>query len=206
MPARPAPERVPRSPARVPSDHSLLFQSRGGDEDAARQLYLRYAQRLRALVERQCSADLARLAGIEDLVQSVFGSFFRRIRQGYYDVPDGAELWNLLLVIAVHKIRGKAKYLHAVKRDTHRTINGEEASRRLESQVIAEEAHHAHSQLALDEVLERLPTQNRVMAKLRMEGYEVAEVARETGRSRRSVERILQDTRQKLVELLGEEG
>jgi RNA polymerase sigma-70 factor, ECF subfamily len=206
MPARQAPERVLRSPPRVPSDRSLLWQSRGGDEDAARQLYLRYARRLSALVERQCSADLARLAGIEDLVQSVFGSFFRRIRQGYYDVPDGAELWNLLLVIALHKIRGKAVYLHSVKRDTHRTINGEEASRRLESQVNSEEARHAQSQVALDEVLERLPTQNRVMARLRMEGYEVAEVARETGRSRRSVERILQDTRQKLVELLREEG
>jgi RNA polymerase sigma-70 factor, ECF subfamily len=206
MPARQAPERVPRSPAGVPSDYSLLWQSRGGDEDAARQLYLRYAKRLSALVERQCSADVARLAGIEDLVQSVFGSFFRRIRQGYYDVPDGSELWNLLLVIALHKIRGKATYLHAGKRDTHRTINGEEASRRLESQVNDEEAHHAHSQLALDDVLERLPTQNRLMAKLRMEGYEVAELARETGRSRRSVERILQDTRRKLVDLLGKEG
>ena len=94
---------------------------------------VRYAKRLNNLVERQCSAELARWAGVEDIVQSVFGSFFRRVRQGYYDVPDGDELWKLLLVIALHKIRGKATYHHAAKRDAHRTIGGEGARRRLES-------------------------------------------------------------------------
>jgi RNA polymerase sigma-70 factor, ECF subfamily len=205
MPVRQAPEEIPRSPASEPSDHSLLWRSREGDQDAATQLYLRYAKRLSALVESQCSANLARWACVEDLVQSVFGSFFRRICQGYYDVPDGEELWKLLLVIALHKIRGKATYLHAAKRDAHRTINGEEARQRLELQVNVEESQNAYLKLALDEALEQLPSQSRVIAKLRIQGYEVAEVARETGRSRRSVERILQDTRLKLVELLGEE-
>jgi DNA-directed RNA polymerase specialized sigma24 family protein len=40
------------------------------------------------------------------------------------------------------------------------------------------------------------------MVELRVEGYEVAEVARKTGRSRRTVERILQEARLKLGELL----
>jgi RNA polymerase sigma-70 factor (ECF subfamily) len=183
----------------------LLWRSREGDQDAATELYARYATRLSALVQRQCSADLARSAGVEDLVQSVFGSFFRRICQGYYDVPDGDELWKVLLVIALHKIRGKATYLHAAKRDAHRTVDGEEARRRLELEVNAEDSQVAFLRLAVDEILERLPAGNRQMTKLRIEGYEVAEVARETGRSRRSVERILQDTRLRLLELLREE-
>ena len=52
------------------------------------------AKRLNSLVERQCSAELTRWLEVEDIVQSVFVSFFRRVRQGYYDVPDGDELWN----------------------------------------------------------------------------------------------------------------
>jgi DNA-directed RNA polymerase specialized sigma24 family protein len=39
--------------------------------------------------------------------------------------------------------------------------------------------------------------------KLRIEGWDVAEVARKTGRSKRTVERILQETRLDLVEILG---
>jgi hypothetical protein len=30
-----------------------------------------------------------------DLVQSIFRTFFRRVRRGCYDVPDGEELWKL---------------------------------------------------------------------------------------------------------------
>ena len=71
-------------------------------------------------------------------MQSVFGSFFRRARQGYYDVPDGEELWKLLLVLALHKIRDKSAYYHAAKRDVHRTIGGEGARRWLESRADAE--------------------------------------------------------------------
>ena len=105
MPTQQTPEEARSSTADEPSDQCLLRRSREGDQDAATQLYLRYAKRLNSLVERQCSAELARRAGVEDIVQSVFGSFFRRIRQGFYDVPDGDELWKLLLVIALHKIR-----------------------------------------------------------------------------------------------------
>lgn len=197
------PEKIPRSPAGEASDHSLLWRWREGEQDAATQLYLRYAGRLIRLVQRQCSADLARWAGVEDIVQSVFISFFRRISQGYYDVPDGDELWKLLLVIALHKIRSKATYYHAAKRDTHRIVNGEAAQRRLKFQANDWESQYAYLELVLGEALEQLPAQSRVIVRLRIEGCDVAEVARRTGRSRRSVERILQGGRLRLGELLG---
>ena len=50
----------PSLPSPEPSDHSLLRRFRHGSQDAATQLYLRYAQRLRALAQAQCSAELAR--------------------------------------------------------------------------------------------------------------------------------------------------
>jgi RNA polymerase sigma-70 factor, ECF subfamily len=205
MPGQHTPVEIRRSPASEPCDHSLIERFLAEDQDAATQLYLRYAQRLNSLVETQCSTELARRAGVDDIVQSVFGSFFRLIRQGFYDAPNGDELWRLLLVIAIHKVREKAVYYHAAKRDRHRTIGGDEAVRHLELWSNAKDFPDGYLDLVLDEILEQLPCEGRKMARLRLEGYKVAEIARKTGRSRRTVERILQETRVKLDQLVREE-
>jgi RNA polymerase sigma-70 factor, ECF subfamily len=205
MPAQQTPEKASSS-ADAPSDHNLLERSRDGDQDAARQLYLRYAKRLNRLVEKQCSVGLARRAGIEDIVQSVFGSFFRRIRRGSYDVPDGDDLWKLLLVITLHKIRKRAAYHHAAKRDAHRTTGGEAARRQLEFQLDGGQSQDGYFVLVVEEILEQLAPQARDMVRLRIDGYEVAEVAHKLGRSRRTVERTLQEIRLKMGQLLREEG
>src|SRR5262249_44137996 len=97
----------PRHPGRAEgsSDRGLPERFRRGHHDAATQISLRYADRLRALARSKCGRDLARLVDADDIVQAVFGSFFRRASQGQYDVPDGEELWKLFLVLALNKIR-----------------------------------------------------------------------------------------------------
>jgi RNA polymerase sigma-70 factor (ECF subfamily) len=187
-----------------PTDHSLLHSFCRGSQDAAMQLYLRYAKRLRALAEAQCSRELTLRVDVEDIVQSVFGSFFRVASQGYYDVPAGNELWKLLLVIALHKIRTKGAFHRAAKRDVRRTISGEAALRDLAASDTDDDAEYAYLQLAISEALERLPSQHKAMLELRIQGYEVAEIAQKTGRSKRTVERILQEARKRLSDLLGE--
>ena len=91
------------------SDHSLLRRVRQGNADAPSELYLRYASRLLALAEKQTGAELARRVDPEDIVQSVFRTFFRRAAQGHYDIPVGEEIWKLLLVIALNKVRGRGR-------------------------------------------------------------------------------------------------
>src|SRR5262245_10642032 len=110
-----------------PSDQELLQRFRQGDEQAAAELYARYAHRLRALVKARCSSDLARRIDPDDIVQSVFRRFFQRVSQGDYDVPAGEELWGLLLVIALNKLRTEETYHRAGKRDVRLTIDGVEA-------------------------------------------------------------------------------
>lgn len=199
------PDEVRGSPASEPGDRTLIRWSLEGDQDAATQLYLRYARRLNSLVESQCSTELAHRAGVDDIVQSIFGSFFRLIRQGFYDAPDGEELWGLLLVIAIHKVREKAVYHRAAKRDMRRTFGCDDAGRHLELWSNAQDFPDGYLELILDETLEQLPCECRKMARLRVEGYQVAEIARKTGRSRRTVERILQETRVKLNQLVHED-
>ncbi len=84
-------------PQATSTDKSLLTRYRRGDDDAATELYLRYADRLRALATNQTSALLQQRVDAEDMVQSVFRTFFRRASIGQYDIPEGDELWKLLL-------------------------------------------------------------------------------------------------------------
>jgi RNA polymerase sigma-70 factor (ECF subfamily) len=185
----------------TPSDHSLLQRFRHGCQDAATQLYLRYARRLQGLVRAQLSPPLAQRVDVDDLVQSVFGSFFRRASRGYYDVPAGEELWRLFLVIALHKIRNQAAYHQADKRDHRRTDTGAQIS---DLCAPDDGAAFAFLQMAIDEALARLPPSHKQLVELRIEGYEIADLAQQTGRSKRTVERLLQEARARLAELLGE--
>jgi RNA polymerase sigma-70 factor (ECF subfamily) len=190
------------TPAPPPSDHSLLRRFRRGSQDAATQLYLRYAQRLRALVQARCSPQLARLVEPDDIVQSIFRRFFHRVSRGDYDVPPGEELWGLFLVIALNKIRSEEAFHRADKRDVRLAVTGPSPEHLLETQVAGDDGAYAVLQLTIDDVLEELPPQSRLMVELRIQGHEVADIARQTGRSKRTVERSLQEFRARLRHLL----
>jgi RNA polymerase sigma-70 factor (ECF subfamily) len=193
---------VPDGPP--PSDHSLLRRFRRGSQDAATQLYLRYAHRLRALVKAHCSTALTRRLDPEDIVQSVFGRFFRRVNQGDYDVPPGEELWGLFLVIALNKIRAEESFHRAGKRDVRITVD--EPPEDIPGPHGNEEEAFAVLQLTIDEALGQLPEQLRLMVELRIQGHEVTDIATQTGRAKRTVERNLQEVRKKLRGLLEEKG
>jgi RNA polymerase sigma-70 factor (ECF subfamily) len=183
------------------SDSSLLQRLRRGNSDAATELYHRYAGRLRALAEVRCSANLARRLDADDIVQSVFRSFFREAQNGYYDVPAGEDLWKLLLVIALNKIRAQGAFHLAAKRDVRLTTSVDG----LEAALGPGNEPSVLLQLVVDEALERLDDRQREVVELRLQGHEVAEIADKTGRSKRTVERSLQDIRAKLQSLLGQD-
>src|SRR5438132_11649012 len=112
------------SPAGESSDRTLVHQFQEGSQAAATELYLRYANRVRALAQARCSTELAARLDADDIVQSVFRCFFQAARRGYYDVPAGEELWGILLVIALNKIRDARAFHTAAKRDVRLTAGG----------------------------------------------------------------------------------
>jgi RNA polymerase sigma-70 factor (ECF subfamily) len=185
------------------SDRELLNRFRQGDREAAAQLYQRYADRLRALTRRKSSTALACRLDPDDIVQSVFRNFFHAARDGGYEVPPGEDLWKLLLVIALNKIRARGTFHRAAKRDVRRTrrIEG------LDPYTLAKENPHGQAgqtllRLVAEEALGRLPSLQRTIVKLRVEGYQVHEIAKLTGRSLRTVERTLQNCRKHLAQFL----
>jgi RNA polymerase sigma-70 factor (ECF subfamily) len=192
------PQQPPSSEA---SDHSLLARYRRGQQDAATQLYLRYARRLRALVRARCSPQLARRVEPDDIVQSVFRRFFRQVLKGDYDVPPGEELWGLFLVIALNKIRAEETFHRAGKRDVRLACVGPDPQALLQATEDVDSDFDL-VQLTIDDALGQLPEHQRAMVELRIQGHEIAEIAQRTGRSKRTVERCLQEVRSRLRQLL----
>jgi RNA polymerase sigma-70 factor (ECF subfamily) len=185
-----------------PSDRSLLGRYRRGDADAATELYLRYAERLKMLARAKASNQLQREVDAEDMIQSVFRTFFRRAADGQYDIPEGDELWRLLLVIGLNKIRSLATYHRADKRDIQKTIVGEGAEYALSEHSESDESALAILKMTIDEMLTLMPAEYREIVDMRIAGFAVGEIAEKSGRAKRSVERILQEFRQKLDELI----
>jgi RNA polymerase sigma-70 factor (ECF subfamily) len=186
------------------SDGSLVRRFRAGEQDAATALYRRYAQRLQRLAQRNTASDLAPRFDPEDVVQSVFRTFFRRVQKGYYDLPAGEELWRLLLVISLNKIRALAVHHRAQKRNVKTTVVPD-------PQLLSRLAHSDADELALHslqmvvrEVLNDLPYVQQQMILRRIDGCQVDEIASETGRSKRTVERVLQTFRLRLRKSIDE--
>jgi RNA polymerase sigma-70 factor (ECF subfamily) len=187
------------------SDRSLLRRLQHGQADASTELYLRYAERLHALTAAQSGPDLAQRVDPEDIVQSVFRTFFRRASLGHYVVPDGEEIWKLLLVIALNKVRATSQFHRAAKRDVRRTARGAAFDWAVESRAGRDEVALSFLRMVIEEVLQDLPEAHRRMVELRIEGHEVNEIAAAAQRSKRSVERVLQDFRQRLGALIEED-
>jgi RNA polymerase sigma-70 factor (ECF subfamily) len=178
------------------SDASLLRRYQAGDDAAATDLYGRYAPRLRSLARQYCTPNYAGRFDADDVIQSVFRAFFQGARRRAYEVPPGGELWGLLMVLALNKVRNLVGHHQAGKRAVRHTSSVPD----LESHpaLAADDSAAAFLRLVMDELVAALPESNRAIIRLRIEGYEVAEIARETGRSRRTVERVLQDFRARL--------
>jgi RNA polymerase sigma-70 factor (ECF subfamily) len=194
------PRDKPGNPVDAPSDRSLLRRLQAGSDDAATQIYRRYAKRLRGLARANTTGSLARRVDTEDIVQSVFRVFFAGAKKGLYHVPDGEDLWKLLLIIALNKIRAEGVYHHAAKRDVRHTtqLDADDAPPVQEGD---DEFATNFLQLVVRDTLELLPDFERRLIDLRLSGYEMEEISQMVGRSKRTVERSLQQARDRLKEI-----
>lgn len=190
-------------PPQEPSDHSLLRRFRSGEQDAATRLYVRYAKRLHGLATAQTGSDLKARLDPEDIVQSIFRTFFRRAQEGHYDVPDGEELWKLFLVIGLHKIRDAATFHRAGKRNVDRTIGMSFDSGHFDPAAPDDFAEKT-LRMVIDDLLKSLSENQREIIMQRLDGAQVEEIAARTQRSLRTVERTLQKFRELLRQHIDE--
>src|SRR5262245_34099594 len=101
----------------------LLDRWRAGDQQAAAELFRRYADRLIALARSRLSRKLAQRVDPEDVVQSAYRSFFADTRAGRYALERGGDLWQLLVAITLHKLQLQVKKNNRQKRAVEREQN-----------------------------------------------------------------------------------
>src|SRR5262249_43862438 len=99
-----------------------------GDQQAAELLFARYAARLTQVAEKHLSRKVAAREGGEDVVQSVFRTFFRRSAEGQFQIDTSAQLWRLLVKITVQKVRTRGRYHAAKKRNAAAEVQSEDDS------------------------------------------------------------------------------
>ncbi len=181
----------------------LLAQVKAGDQQAATDLFHQFANRLVGLARRELDLDLRRKVDPEDVVQSVFGSFFRRHGAGEIDVQSWESLWSLLAVITVHKCGHKIRYYRAGKRDAGRERSAVRYTddSRTDWETVAKDPTPSHAAMLKEELqklMASLEAIERQMLTLHLRSDTVEEISKQVGRSERTVRRVLKRIRSQL--------
>ena len=181
----------------LPGDRSLLDLWRGGDETAARELFDRYADRLVGLARRRLGQRLARRVDPEDVVQSVFRTFFARAKAGQFTISGQDDLCKLLFHLTVVKALRQVRHHKAAKRNLGQEV--EPAREELpEAHPFDREPNPEAVNAFLDQLehfLKQLRPEERQILELRMQGCNVAEIAEKLGTYERKVFRLLERIR-----------
>lgn len=175
--------------------HILLQRWKNGDHAAATEIFNRFACRLVALARTRMDESLQSRLDPSDVVQSAYGSFFRRAAEGAFEIDDGGDLWQLLATITVNKLRKKYRFHTAQKRSIHQEAGQSEQSRQWEAIQTAVTEPTPHEALTLiemlDDLLETLDVPQRQIVEMRLAGWNVADIAMHSARTERTVRRVV---------------
>ncbi len=180
----------------------LLERYRAGNDQAADALFTRYFERLTLLARSRLSPRLACRTDPEDIVLSVYRSFFVGARAGRFTLSRGGDLWRLLASITQHKLLREARHQRADRRSVDRELPLDQAEESAFHRWQAEPTPEDAAALAdeLERVLSRLDAFGRRVLELRLQGAQLAEIAQDTRRSERTVRRTLGQIRDILDE------
>jgi RNA polymerase sigma-70 factor (ECF subfamily) len=172
---------------------------RAGDEQAAADLFARYAQQLTRVAEQHLSRKVAGREDGEDVVQSVFRTFFRRSAEGEFRIDSAAQLWRLLVKITLMKARAKARYHTADKRNVAAEA-GPDAGDWMQAAVQREPGPEEAAALVdqIEALLSGLPPLYCHVLDLRLQGHGVTEIAEQLRVSRQTIYRALDLLQQRL--------
>jgi RNA polymerase sigma-70 factor (ECF subfamily) len=177
----------------------VMDRLRAGDPQAADLVFRRYARRLMGLAQDQFETWLRPRADVEELVQSVYQSFFHRFEAGRFALDDWAALWGLLTVITLRKCVNRREFLLAGRRDARRV----EPSEALLDGLIDREPSPDEAAILAETVaqlLEGFEPPERAIVELSLAGWSTREIAQTLARSERTVRRVREYVRRRLEE------
>lgn len=191
----------------------LMDRLRSGEDEAAREVFARFAGRLMGLARRHLDARLAVKVDPEDVVQSAYKSFFVRQRDGGLEVATWDNLWGVLTMITLRKCADRAAYYRAGKRDVGREVAGgpaDDSGPGLAADVALDRDPSPDEAAVMAETVEALfravdDPDERTILELSLQGFTAGEIADQLGRAERSVRRLRERVRKRLERMQGEE-
>jgi RNA polymerase sigma factor (sigma-70 family) len=180
---------------------AFLERIQSGDEDAARDLLKRYEAEVRLVVRRQLPRLLRSRFDSLDFLQSVWGSFFRRVRgkHGPSEFEDSRHLVAFLARAAKNKVIDEYRRAASRKQDMHREEplwgdggHPKDVSGEVDSPSEVAQAHEVFERLR-----SLLPEDRRSILELKAEGLSSRDIGEKLGMSERTVQRVLEDLRRR---------
>jgi RNA polymerase sigma-70 factor (ECF subfamily) len=176
----------------------LIRRLRSGDDEAAREVFDRYAARLLLLSRRRIGQRMNSRVDPEDVVQSVFRTFFARVKNDQFDIAAKDDLFKLLVRITAHKTLRQIAHHRAAKRDPKQeTPQGDDGHEML-MQVMADEPTPESIVTFMDQLehfLSQLAPEDRQILELRLQGFSTEEIAKQLGSYDRKIRRVLERIR-----------
>jgi RNA polymerase sigma factor (sigma-70 family) len=153
----------------------------------------RYTQKLLQVVRRKLPERLRGRVDPEDIVQSVYRSFFTRLRQAEFAFAESHDIWRLLIVMTLHKVNNSIKHHLRDRRDVRREAA---ASDSVLARALPREVEPGPEDLAimcdlLEQLLADLPPSYQEIVTRRLRGESLDEIAAQGGVSKRTVQRVL---------------
>jgi RNA polymerase sigma-70 factor (ECF subfamily) len=187
----------------------VLKQLRAGDQEAATQVFHRFAQQLVGLAGHKLNQLIRCKAGPEDVIQSVFKSFFLRQRQGQFALQGWDDVWDLLVIITLRKCCNRVEHFQAARRDVRREVAAAPPASESGTgwEALAREPDPAEAaQLAetLEQLFATFQERERSILELTLQGLSAREVGTRVGCSERKVFRVLERARHELDRLLAD--
>jgi RNA polymerase sigma-70 factor (ECF subfamily) len=186
---------------------NLQAALRRGDGEAAAHLFGRYVHRLLALARGHLHGRLCQKIDAEDVVQSVFRSFFRRCSDDPFEFDNWDAVWGLLVLLTLRKCGRRVEHFRAARRDMRREISLTAADDSSPSWDPAADEPTPVEAAMLNDLVELLMSRlssdrKRRIFDLSLQGYSIAEISAEVGYYERGVERVRAEIRQLLEEQL----
>lgn len=193
------------SEATAASFQLFLDQWNQDRDQAAEEIFSRFASRLVVRVQREMGTQLRRKLDAEDVVQSVMRIFFQRqATEEAFQLEHWGNLWGLLVAIMVNKCRNLHREYRRDRRDIQREreLDKPTSESRPGLEALDREPTPEESAIVQDiwtNALHDLDEKDCLIAEYWLQGHTAAEISANVGRSVRTVHRVLRLVRERLL-------
>ena len=182
----------------------VLDHVQQGDSQAEQTVHRQFVDKLLRVASKRISARFRAKIAPEEIVQSVFVSFFRRHKNHEFQFDDWNDLWALLLRITVRKCADRIAEFQTLKRDVRRELSANDSKLPSgfgtpslgptpEEVVIFEET--------VDQLFDRLNDIQQKIVLMRLQGMSNLEISQLINRTERTVYRMLNQIKEQFLDM-----